>query len=107
MDSFELNKIMGAILGTLLFVLSLSIVTGGIFASHPPAKPGYEIAAKDDKAGTQQAAAEPQVPLEKCLAIGVVPSCPTLGVETNCTGHASFDGSRTSLSSRTSMKGPE
>jgi cytochrome c len=67
MDSFELNKIMGAILGTLLFVLSLSIVTGGIFASHPPAKPGYEIAAKDDKAGAPQAAAEPQIPLENLL----------------------------------------
>jgi cytochrome c len=67
MDSFELNKIMGAILGTCLFVLSLSIVSGGIFASHPPAKPGYEIAVADDKAGTKQAAAEPQVPLENLL----------------------------------------
>ncbi|MBK8007328.1 MAG: cytochrome c family protein [Rhizobiales bacterium] len=67
MDSFELNKIMGAVLGTCLFVLSLSIVTGGIFASHPPLKAGYEIAVKDEKAGTQQAAAEPQVPLENLL----------------------------------------
>lgn len=67
MDSFELNKIMGAVLGTCLFVLALSIVSGGIFATHPPAKPGYEIAVADDKAGTKQAAAEPQVPLENLL----------------------------------------
>jgi cytochrome c len=67
MDSFELNKIMGAILGTLLFILSLSIVTGGIFASHPPKKAGYEIAVADDKAGAKQAAAEPAVPLENLL----------------------------------------
>ncbi len=67
MDSFELNKIMGAILGTCLFVLALSIVSGGIFASHPPHKPGYEIAVTDDKAGAKQAAVEPQVPLENLL----------------------------------------
>lgn len=67
MDSFELNKIMGAVLGTCLFVLSLSIVSGGIFASHTPTKAGYEIAVADDKAGQKQAAAEPQVPLENLL----------------------------------------
>lgn len=67
MDSFELNKIMGAILGTLLFTLSLSIVSGGIFASHPPVKAGYEIAAKDDKAGPAQGPAEPQIPLANLL----------------------------------------
>lgn len=67
MDSFELNKIMGAILGTCLFVLSLSIVSGGIFASHSPKKAGYEIAALEEKGGQKQAAAEPQVPLENLL----------------------------------------
>jgi cytochrome c len=67
MDSFELNKIMGAILGTCLFVLSLSIVSGGLFASHTPKKAGYEIAVADDKAGQKQAAAEPQIPLENLL----------------------------------------
>jgi cytochrome c len=68
MDSFELNKVMGAILGTCLFVLSLSIVSGGIFASHTPKKAGYEIAVKDDKAGDPKAAAEPAVPFENLLA---------------------------------------
>jgi cytochrome c len=67
MDGFELNKIMGAVLGTCLFVLSLSIVSGGIFASHAPHKAGYEIAAKDDKAGPAQGPVEPQVPLANLL----------------------------------------
>lgn len=67
MDSFELNKVMGAVLGTLLFTLALNIVSGGLFASHTPTKAGYEIAAADDKAGQKQAAAEPAVPLENLL----------------------------------------
>ena len=43
MDSFELNKILGAVLGTCLGVLSINIAAGAIFAPGKPAKPGYEI----------------------------------------------------------------
>ena len=43
MDSFELNKILGAILGTCLGVLSINIAAGAIFAPVKPAKPGYDI----------------------------------------------------------------
>ena len=43
MDSFELNKIMGAILGTCLGLLSLNIAANAIFHPVKPAKPGYEI----------------------------------------------------------------
>lgn len=68
MDGFEFNKIMGAILGTLLFTLALNIVTGGLFAAHPPSKAGYEIAVQDDKGGKTKAATEPQVPFENLLA---------------------------------------
>jgi cytochrome c len=48
MDSFELNKVLGAVLGACLALLSLNIAAGAIFATHPPAKPGYEIAVKED-----------------------------------------------------------
>ena len=47
MDSFELNKILGAVLGTCLVLLSLNIAAGAIFAPHKPEKPGYEIAVKE------------------------------------------------------------
>jgi len=63
MDSFELNKVLGAVLGACLALLSLNIAAGAIFATHPPAKPGYEIAVKEDdshsKPGEAVAAEEP------------------------------------------------
>ena len=37
MDSFEVNKILGAVLGTLLGVLSINIAAGAIFAPTQPA----------------------------------------------------------------------
>jgi cytochrome c len=43
MDSFEWNKIVGAVLGTVLFVVVLKIATGAIFDVEPPAKPGYIV----------------------------------------------------------------
>jgi cytochrome c len=43
MGSFEINKILGAVLGTCLFLLSLNIAAGALFAPHTPAKPGYNI----------------------------------------------------------------
>lgn len=68
MDSFELNKIMGAILGTLLVLLSLNIVAGGIFTPHKPAKPGFEIAVTEAPAGGPAAPAAPEVPIAQLLA---------------------------------------
>ena len=44
MDSFELNKVLGAILGTCLVLLALNIAANAVFTVHPPAKPGYDIA---------------------------------------------------------------
>jgi cytochrome c len=69
MDGFEINKILGAVLGTCLFTLALNIVAGGIFAPHKPAKPGYEIAAPETPAaGAAQAAVTQEEPIEKRLA---------------------------------------
>ena len=48
MDSFELNKILGAILGTCLGVLTINIAAGAIFTPGKLAKPGYEIAVLGD-----------------------------------------------------------
>jgi cytochrome c len=70
MDSFELNKILGAILGTCLGVLAINIAAGAIFAPGKPAKPGYEIAVPEETkpAEGQPAAPEPEVPIEQLLA---------------------------------------
>jgi cytochrome c len=69
MDSFELNKILGAILGTCLALLSLNIAANALFATHAPAKPGYEIAVQEQPAAGQAATPAPaEEPLPVRLA---------------------------------------
>src|SRR5262245_60301259 len=69
MDSFELNKILGAVLGTCLFVLALNITAGAMFSAPKPAKPGYDIAVQEHPAGGGGGAAPAQdEPIEKLLA---------------------------------------
>jgi cytochrome c len=68
MDSFELNKILGAVLATCLVLLVSSFAANAIFAPVKPAKPGYDIAVKeDDHAGGAKEAAAPSEPIEKLL----------------------------------------
>ena len=68
MDSFELNKVLGAILGTCIVLLVTSFAAGAIFAPVMPAKPGYAIAVKEEApAGGKQAAPAPSEPIEKLL----------------------------------------
>jgi cytochrome c len=56
MDSFELNKIAGAVLATGLGVMALSIISEAIYSPGEPAKPGYEIATAGDSGSTGGAA---------------------------------------------------
>jgi cytochrome c len=67
MDSFEFNKIAGAILGTLLFTMSLSVISGGLFTPARPAIPGFDLPSAAPEGGAA-APAEPQVPLPELLA---------------------------------------
>jgi len=68
MDSFELNKILGAILGTCLILLVTSFAASALFAPNKPEKPGFEIAVKEEAAGGEKAAAAaPSEPIEKLL----------------------------------------
>jgi cytochrome c len=68
MDSFELNKILGAILGTCLVLLVTSFTANALFAPVMPEKPGYEIAVKEEAAGgAKEAAPPPSEPIEKLL----------------------------------------
>jgi cytochrome c len=61
MDSFELNKILGAILFTMLVVLSLGIVSEAIYVPHEPEEPGYAIAALEPGDGGEVAGGETEV----------------------------------------------
>ncbi|MCW5702594.1 MAG: cytochrome c family protein [Bradyrhizobium sp.] len=68
MDSFELNKILGAILATCLLVLVTSFAAGAVFTPKAPAKPGFEIAVKEESHGGGAApAAAAAEPIEKLL----------------------------------------
>ena len=70
MDSFELNKVLGAVLGTCLALLSLNIAAGAIFTSHNPEKPGFEIAVQEQEAGKpgEQAPADDPLPVRLASA---------------------------------------
>src|SRR5271163_510238 len=68
MDSFELNKIIGAILATCLVLLVTSFTANALFSPVMPAKPGFEIAAKEEaEGGAKEAAPAPSEPIEKLL----------------------------------------
>src|SRR5215469_5107211 len=68
MDSFELNKIIGAVLGTCLILLVTSFTASALFAPTMPAKPGFAIAAKEvAEGGAKEAAPAPSEPIEKLL----------------------------------------
>ena len=69
MNSFEINKILGALLGTCLFLLAVHIASGAIFTPPVPEKPGYEIAVKEEQPGQGKAEAAPAAqPIENLLA---------------------------------------
>ena len=61
MDSFELNKIIGAILGTLLFVMGIGFLAEAIYEPAQGSGPGYDLPAPADTASgdTTTAAAAP------------------------------------------------
>jgi cytochrome c len=68
MDSFETNKILGAVLATCLVILSTSFAAGALFSPAKLAKPGFEIAVKEEApAGGKEAAPPPSEPIEKLL----------------------------------------
>jgi cytochrome c len=68
MDSFELNKILGALLATCLGVLTLNIAAGAVFTPGKLEKPGYAIVVPDVPATGEAAKPEPAEPIAVRLA---------------------------------------
>lgn len=69
MDSFELNKILGATLACCLFVHSMHLFASWVFAPIEPAKPGFEIAVREEaKPARVDVDAEAPGPIEARLA---------------------------------------
>ena len=71
MDSFEVNKILGAVLGTLTFTLALSIASEMLFHPHSAEKPGYDLPApaEGESAGGGAAPAAAAEPIAVRLAV--------------------------------------
>src|SRR6185369_16353421 len=70
LDSFEMNKVLGAFLGTCLGVVALNIAAGAVFTPGKLEKPGFEIDVPKSTpgGGTTQPQAQPEVPLGQLLA---------------------------------------
>jgi cytochrome c len=51
MDGFELNKILGALLGVCTFAMALGLITEAVFYESDPEQPGYLIEVAEDPAG--------------------------------------------------------
>jgi cytochrome c len=68
--SFEMNKILGAVLGTLLFAMGLNIFSEILFTPTKPAVPGYDLpaAAEGEGAAGGEAKQEAEQPLPILLA---------------------------------------
>jgi len=89
MDSFEFNKIAGAILGTLLLVMGLGIVAETIFHSGEMETPGYVVDVPEDGSATQTAAAPTEEPIAVLLASATADSGES--VAKKCAACHSFD----------------
>ncbi len=68
MDSFELNKILGAVLGTLLFVMGVGFLAEAIYHPIENRGPGYALPEPEPTAEGAVAEAAPEVPLGVLLA---------------------------------------
>jgi cytochrome c len=59
MDSWEWNKIAGAVLGTLMFVLVVSFIAEAVFDTPLPKKPGYAVEVPEDQQTASATGAQP------------------------------------------------
>ncbi|MCB1479169.1 MAG: cytochrome c family protein [Rhodobiaceae bacterium] len=73
MDSYELNKIAGAVLGTVLLTLGVHTLATELFHSETPETPGFDVQVADsgdDHGGGAAAAEDKPIPVAQLLAEG-------------------------------------
>jgi cytochrome c len=76
MDSFELNKIIAAILMVALLVIGLGKIADGVFHVNKPENPGYKVEVEGQLASTtsQAAEVEQKIDIAAIMALGDVAS---------------------------------
>ena len=72
MDSFEVNKIIAAILVTVLLVFGIDKISDIIFHEEKPNVQGYKVEIKVDNSSAQQAKENGQIDISALLALGDV-----------------------------------
>ncbi|BBE72696.1 c-type cytochrome [Oharaeibacter diazotrophicus] len=92
--SLELNKIAGALLGTLTFAFGVGFISELIFEQESPEKPGFEVAVAEGGAAEGAGAAAPAEAVES-IAVRLAKADPAKGetVAKACAGCHSFDNS--------------
>ena len=72
MDSFELNKIIAAILMVALFVIGLNKIADGVFYVEKPEKPGYkiEVIAQSTTSSSSTAESTEEINIAALMAMG-------------------------------------
>ena len=70
MDSFEINKIIAAVLVTVLLVFGIGKISDIIFHVENPKIEGYKVEAKVGTATATQASTDSQLDIEAFLALG-------------------------------------
>ena len=72
MDSFEINKIIAAVLITVLLIFGIGKVADVVFHVKKPNVQGYKVEVKVGSATSTQASAENQIDISALLALGAV-----------------------------------
>ncbi len=82
MDSFELNKMAGALLATVFIIMSIRLASDALFEKEAPEKPGFAIVAAEAAPGGEAAGGE--------AAAVVEPIAPLLASADATAGEAVF-----------------
>ena len=70
MDSFEINKIIAAVLVTILLVFGIEKISGIVFHVEKPAVEGYKVEVKLASTSSTEGNSESQVDISALLALG-------------------------------------
>jgi len=89
MNSFEFNKIAGAVLGTLVAGMGLGFIAEAIYHEEPPEEQGYEIAVAEPETG--DAAAEAPAGPDVGALLAMADPANGAGIAARCMGCHSFE----------------
>ncbi len=68
MDTYEFNKIAGAILGTVLLIMLVQNVADILYEPHHPTTPGYSVEVADEGHGTTEEVVEETISMAAMMA---------------------------------------